>query len=185
MRKVTLLIFLSVNFLVAQTTHNYSWTMQSTNQQITIEAGDTVVWTWGSGTHNLRSTSGTESFDSGYFGSGYQFSHTFNQQGVTNYTCDPHSSMYGTVTVTASMSVSDSNILSMRVYPNPVITNHVTIETSLTGIKKIELFDLNGKTVLKTSINTNKLDVTQIDSGVYFLKVSVNQKSTTSKLIIQ
>tara|TARA_B100000767_G_scaffold181913_1_gene169860 strand:+ start:461 stop:844 length:384 start_codon:yes stop_codon:yes gene_type:complete len=73
----------------------------STNQELNIKVGDTVRWTWGSGTHNLRSTSGVESFDSGYHSSsGYQFMYEFTEIGSTEYVCDPHpNSMFGSITV--------------------------------------------------------------------------------------
>ena len=98
-------IFLCVSlFLNSQTTHNLDWGFESTNQQITIDVGDTVIWTWSLGTHNLRSTSGVESFDSGYASSGFVFSHTFTTAGITEYVCDPHaSSMYGTVIVSSGI----------------------------------------------------------------------------------
>jgi hypothetical protein len=77
-------------------------TSVSTNQQLTVQVGDTVRWIWGSGTHNLRSTSGIENFDSGFISEqGYQFQWIFNQIGSTQYVCDPHpNSMFGTITVT-------------------------------------------------------------------------------------
>ena len=94
--------------MVAQTTHNLDWANDGTdaNQQITIEVGDTVIWTWGSGTHNLRAIAGTESFDSGFStGAGNTFQFIFDQVGSTDYVCDPHAgNMYGTVTVTAAQA---------------------------------------------------------------------------------
>ena len=84
-RKLSNLFFTFISFgLFAQTTHELPWINNDTctNQQITIEVGDTVTWTWGSGTHNLRSVSGTETFDSGYVNDpGFTFSYTFNQVG--------------------------------------------------------------------------------------------------------
>ena len=75
----------------------------STDQQLTIQVGDTVRWTWDSGGHNLRSTSGVETFDSGFIDAspGFQFQWVFTQVGSTQYICDPHpNSMFGTITVT-------------------------------------------------------------------------------------
>ena len=99
--KLLLLATLFTNLIFSQTTHQYNWSMSSTNQQITIGVGDTVIWTWGGGTHNLRSTGGVETFNSGYSSTyGFTFSHTFTVVGTTTYVCDPHEShMYGTVTV--------------------------------------------------------------------------------------
>ena len=38
------------------TSYNLGWSQSgdSIDQQLTIEVGDTVTWTWGSGTHNLE-----------------------------------------------------------------------------------------------------------------------------------
>ena len=52
-------------------------------------------------------------------------------------------------------------------------------------IKKVELFDVSGRVVLKTSINTDILNVSSIKSGIYFIKLSVNGVVDTSKLIIR
>ncbi len=186
MKKITLLFFMILCMVSnAQMTYNYDWNMQSTNQQITIDVGDTVVWTWGSGSHNLISTSGTHTFDSDFHGQGYTYSLTFNEPGVTDYTCTPHASMYGTITVNSTMSLDTSDRLGLNIFPNPVSSGYVTLKTSVSGVKNIELFDLSGKRVLKTSINADILNVTSINSGVYFIKLSINGVSETSKLIIR
>ena len=101
---------LILNSLNAQTTHNLSWGFSSTNQQTTIDLGDTVKWTWAGGNHNLISSSGVESFDSGYSSTaGFTFSKTFNSVGQTSYVCTPHSSqMYGTITVTPPAPTGES-----------------------------------------------------------------------------
>ena len=67
-----------------------------------IKVGQTITWIWGSGRHNLKTTGGSESFDSGYSSyKGFKFSFTFDNVGTTNYVCTPHSShMYGKVIVT-------------------------------------------------------------------------------------
>ena len=93
MKTKLLLFFAFISFsLFSQTTHQYTWANDGSDagQQITIEVGDTVEWTWGSGTHNLVTTSGTESLDSGYEAAGYVYSYTFNEVGATDYICTPH-----------------------------------------------------------------------------------------------
>ena len=115
--KTKLLLFFAVVSLCvgAQTTHQLGWgnTGSDANQQLTIEVGDIVEWTWGSGTHNLVTTSGTETIDSGYHGVGHVFSYTFNEVGATDYVCSPHAgNMYGTVTVEEASAVTSN--LSMQ-----------------------------------------------------------------------
>ena len=186
MKKITFLTFTMLGLICnAQTQYNFDWNMQSTNQQITIDVGDTVVWTWGSGSHNLISTSGTHTFDSDYHGQGYTYSLTFNEPGVTDYTCTPHASMYGTITVNSSMSVNENEMLGLKIFPNPVSSGYVTIKTAVSGVKKVELFDVSGRMVLKTSTNTDILNVSSIKSGLYFIKLSVDGIVETSKLIIR
>jgi hypothetical protein len=107
--------FLFISLLAgAQTTHQLGWgnTGSDANQQLTINVGDTVEWTWGAGTHNLVSTSGVETFDSGYNSSGFVWSHTFTLVGSTDYICSPHAgNMYGTINVTEANGC-----------PNPFVT---------------------------------------------------------------
>ena len=81
----------------------------NTSYETTINVGQTITWVWGSGRHNLRSTSGVETLDSGYSSKrGFEFSHTFNNVGTTNYICDPHKShMYGKVIVEEKESNSN------------------------------------------------------------------------------
>ena len=146
--------------------------MSSTNQQITVEVGDTVTWTWGSGTHNIRSTSGVEIFNSGYYtGPGPQFSYTFTAPGVTSYLCDPHpNSMYGTVTVIETASSGEQNQSNLSIYPNPT-NSFIQIEIeNYNGNFEAALYDFTGK-LLET---TNKVAISLADYpiGVYLLKVS-------------
>ena len=96
--------FLVLSTTTAQTTHDLTWGYSSTDQQINIEVGDTVNWTWTGGNHNLISISGPETFDSGFSSSiGFTFTYTFTSVGQTSYICTPHSgSMYGTINVTPS-----------------------------------------------------------------------------------
>ena len=92
MKKLSLLLLIIPFWGFGQTTDYYDWVYNIANQQINIELGDTVEWTWvGNGNHNLVSTSGIESFNSGFGVAGKTFSYTFNSEGSTNYVCTPHS----------------------------------------------------------------------------------------------
>ena len=190
MKKTLLLFFTLFSFaLSAQTTHNLGWANDgsSDNQQITIDVGDTIIWTWGAGTHNLRATSGTESFDSGYFtGAGNTFTYTFNQVGSTNYVCDPHAgNMNGTVTVTSTAGITKNNLLSFDMYPNPV-SDMLTVQLP-TGTEKAEvsIFDYTGRLVFSKTIssNDNSIDVQSISKGIYIIRVASNAKIGVQRFI--
>jgi len=163
--------------------------MSSTNQQITIAVDDTVTWTWGSGTHNLRSTGGVEMFDSGYNGPGYQFSHTFTVPGVTTYICDPHpNSMYGTVTVTATASVVEQDIFNFNIYSAPAsdIIN-ISLDNIINDQISIEVYDLLGRQNINSILNVTNgktsLNISVLTRGIYVVKVTKGTAASVKKFI--
>ena len=187
-QKLLFLLLLISSFVYSQTTHQYSWNMQSTNQTINIEIGDTVVWTWTDGlTHNLISTGGVETFNSGYHGQGHVFSHTFTLVGSTTFTCSPHASMYGVVNVTDPLSVNDYNIIQLDVYPNPV-SDVVNVKlNTLNEDTELEIYNMLGKVVMKKSYDFNaesySIDISEFVAGVYILKVSSGESTSYKKFI--
>lgn len=76
--------------------------------EITIAPGDTVVWEWDSGLHNVVADDG--SFSSGVVSAApMSFSQAFDNEGAFPYYCEPHGSpggfgMAGIVTVDGSIS---------------------------------------------------------------------------------
>ena len=190
MKLKLLIIFLFTNLIYSQTTHQYNWSMSSTNQQITIDVGDTVTWTWGNGTHNLRSTGGVESFDSGYFsGPGPQFSYTFNNPGVTTYICDPHpNSMFGTVTVTGTASIDDINLFDFNLFPNPssdVI--NLAFDNIVSEQITIEIYDVLGKLnkIDNISVANTKfsIDISSLSRGIYIIKAYFGNSISVQRFI--
>lgn len=72
-----------------------------------------------------------------------------------------------------------------RVFPNP--TNSLFfIETNNNEKLNLDLFDINGKHILSKSITgTEKIDVNNLDNGVYTLAIKSNSGISYKKLIIQ
>jgi len=87
--------------------------------------------------------------------------------------------------VDAPMSIDDVNVLDMRIYPNPVDGNFVTILSPINGTKYVQVFDITGKRLINTSLSADTLDVSSISSGMYLVKVTIEGQSKTSKLIIR
>ena len=79
----------------------------------------------------------------------------------------------------------DFNTLFMSLYPNPVDGNYVTIQTPINGVKEVEVFDILGKRVINTNLISDSLDISELNSGVYMVKVTVENQSKVSKLIIK
>ena len=83
------------------------------------------------------------------------------------------------------LSTSDNEILDMRIYPNPVNGNFVTILSPVQGLKEIEVYSVTGRKVMDTVINDSTLDVSSFNSGFYMVKVTINGQSKVSKLVIR
>lgn len=77
---------------------------------------------------------------------------------------------------TASISeVENSNVV---LYPNPV-TNILNIEAQ--GIQEVSVMDVNGRTVM-TLQNTNRIDMSNLANGVYFVRVITAEGVSTQKI---
>lgn len=92
--------------LAAQTKHQVAVTNNVfTPANLTITAGDEVVWTNTQGHHNVNGTTATFPSNPASFGNSlgmnWTFSHTFTTPGVYDYQCDPHVGlgMVGKITV--------------------------------------------------------------------------------------
>jgi len=81
--------------------------------------------------------------------------------------------------------VNDNIASNFKVYPNPA-SDFVTIETNNVEISAVKIYDILGKNVLKQNeLTNNRLDVSNLRNGIYFLKIESNGNSITKKLIIK
>ena len=190
MKKITLLcaILVAVS-TTAQTTFDVAWDqMVGADGTFTVEAGDTVRWTWNNGNpHSVTSIAGTETFDSGVIsGMGTEFEFTFSSPGATDYQCDVHfNSMTGTITVLQTMGVDEKFAVNVQMYPNPVEDEMVI--KSLYHLANYEIFDMYGKKVSWGNGNANytSLNIAHLDAGVYFLKVTSEEGLQTTKKMVK
>lgn len=70
-------------------------------------------------------------------------------------------------------------------YPNPVTTGKVYISSSQNAPKEILIYDVFGTLILKTTILGKELNLTNLDAGVYVLRVLEKDKVATRKLIVK
>ena len=71
---------------------------------------------------------------------------------------------------------------TLKLYPNPA-TDKIYI-SSKKPLSALALYDVYGKLVLKKENNANSIDVSHLNSGVYFLEVSSNSERVVKKVII-
>lgn len=188
MGKITLLLFLfTFHVLSAQTVFDIAWE-QGINSSVAspiIEIGDTVRWTWTDSSQKSVSSlpNGVESFDSGVMTAiNNSFSHTFLSQGVTEYQNDANPAMKGKVTVLGKLSVEDKFIKNLNFYPNPVRNNLMI--SSLFKVDTYQIFNVLGTLVSqgKGTGTYTQVDMSRLNSGLYFVKVTSNNLQVTLKI---
>jgi len=82
-------------------------------------------------------------------------------------------------------ATTKGDIDGFKLYPNPVTNGKVYISTANNAPKKILIFDVLGTQVLETTILGKELNVTELDAGVYVLRVYENKKVATRKLVVK
>lgn len=84
-----------------------------------------------------------------------------------------------------AIGIGDLSAGQFGVYPNPVTKDYLYITSKISGVKNISIFDVLGKAVLNTTLNSDRLDISELNSGVYILKIEQGKSSSTKKLVIK
>ncbi len=88
-----------------------------------------------------------------------------------------------TVGDTCVLNVNDNIFVDAIVfYPNPV-KDILTIDVKLISLTKVEIYSVLGKRLMKFTKNLEKLNVEDLSSGLYLIKVYADKSSYTSKFI--
>jgi uncharacterized repeat protein (TIGR02543 family) len=78
--------------------------------------------------------------------------------------------------------ISETESASIKIYPNPV-KDELLIESADLTITKVEILDLSGKTVYRFNNVKNKINVSLLPKGVYFVKLETGKGIVTKKII--
>ncbi|MGB1018349.1 MAG: T9SS type A sorting domain-containing protein [Chitinophagales bacterium] len=91
-----------------------------------------------------------------------------------------------------STNIKDINKFDFSLFPNPISGNYVFIQFSETNIENasIELYTISGKKVKEietkktNNIFAEKINISNLTKGVYFIKITAGKKSSTRKVIL-
>lgn len=81
----------------------------------------------------------------------------------------------------ASLAIADEYSLNFSLYPNP--TNGVLNITSKTPIDRIEIYSVLGKQVLNTTTNLDRIDISNLGTGIYIIKAHSNNELGIKRII--
>ncbi|UAB76172.1 T9SS type A sorting domain-containing protein [Mesoflavibacter sp. SCSIO 43206] len=84
-----------------------------------------------------------------------------------------------------TLSTKNFETAEFSVYPNPVTNGFVNIKTTSNDAINVTVFDVLGKQVVKQTLTTNRLNVSNLKAGMYLLNIEQNGASTTKKLVIE
>ena len=88
--------------------------------------------------------------------------------------------------VTGSVLSNKQNQISgLNVYPNPVTNGKLSITSDSNDIKEVLIYDILGKQVLSTVVTNQVVNVSDLSSGVYVIKITEDGKTATRKLVIR
>ena len=77
-------------------------------------------------------------------------------------------------------SIDDQNQLDISIYPNP--TNYKLFIQGLSSSSRVSIYNVLGKLVLSQTIS-KEIDVNNLQSGIYIIKITDEQKEIVRKFI--
>lgn len=76
-----------------------------------------------------------------------------------------------------------NNTKDEKISVAPIPSNDVLYVKSSLTINTVEIYNFNGKLITKCILNNNVLDINNLQSGFYFLKINNNDKTEFIKFI--
>ena len=84
-----------------------------------------------------------------------------------------------------TLSTKERQIEGFAMYPNPTNTGFVTISSLNNDAMNVQVFDILGKQVKNETLTNNTLNVSELNTGIYILRLTQNNASITKKLVIR
>ena len=83
------------------------------------------------------------------------------------------------------LSTKKNQLEGFSIYPNPTFLGYVHLTNNNKAKVQASVFNLLGKQVLSETIINNTLDVSNLKSGIYVIKVAQGGATSTQKLVIK
>ncbi|WP_299181297.1 T9SS type A sorting domain-containing protein [uncultured Aquimarina sp.] len=86
---------------------------------------------------------------------------------------------------TLSVDDFDEKLENFNMFPNPTNTGFVNITTTSNSAITVSVFDMLGKQVISETLNNNLLNVSNLNTGIYLIRLDQTSGSVTKKLVIE
>jgi hypothetical protein len=84
-----------------------------------------------------------------------------------------------------TLGTQNNEIAGLKVYPNPVSNGVLHVESNLNTERIISLYDVLGKEVIKTTSSNTTINIANLNSGIYIVKITEGGKTATKKLVVK
>lgn len=204
MKKTILLILIIFAFNITSRAATWNVLVEDfsfTPANLFVSVGDTIVWTWGNGTHTTTSTSVPSTaltWDSPITASEVTFQYIVTVPGSYNYQCTRHALMNMVGAITAqplSVSQIGTTVTSYELrqnYPNP-FNPATTISFSIpkSGQVRVSVYNVLGREVsilvnenMNAGVYNVKFDASKLSSGIYFYKIDAEDFSSIKRMTL-
>jgi len=110
-------------------------------------------------------------------------------ESVIEATCDGYITSRITMRVLDNYGIGEVDLnKAIAIFPNPCTGKFTLSNTSGKSIQQVMMYDLSGNSILdlqESDLSNSEIDVTGQASGIYFLRVFMDGKVITSKVIIE
>lgn len=113
-----------------------------------------------------------------YPGQSLEFDEGTGAWGIS-YTATPGVFAQGNI-----LSTKENQIDGFELYPNPTSEAFVNIKSDNRTPIKVSVFDILGKQVIQRTVTNNRLNISNLNTGVYILRAQQDNAFTTRKLVI-
>ena len=84
-----------------------------------------------------------------------------------------------------ALSVDNSFVNQFKIYPNPA-SDFIQIESNNLQISSVGIYSVLGKEVIsQKTLTNNRVDVSNLSNGIYFMKINAEGGSVTKKVVIE
>jgi len=92
----------------------------------------------------------------------------------------------GLPNISQTLPVAKNEIEGFSLYPNPISNGKLFIRSSRKLNQQVEIYSMIGKQVYSENVETNEIiDVSNLTTGIYMIKVEEAGKIATRKLVIE
>ena len=166
---------------------------QFTPASLSANVGDTIVWTFGGGTHTTTSNTiplGADAWDRPINSIVQSFTYVITVAGTYDYICTPHSFTGQIVAINTGINTLDL-FSNFNIYALRSSTYNVSYSLTRSVNVKISVYDITGKSakILKSSYQSagnylSTYNFEDLKKGIYIFEMIIDKHRLTKRLVI-